>query len=235
MSQDIRLMTQQELLNVLAVLSRANAIYTQAVVAKQRTQQAWQQRMIGRANARYNWRLPVVSLLPAVGLLMVNLGTLGDQYSLLALALQSYVVAVVLVGIVAYWTHTRRWYQKAYLQRRASLDTVFQAQLDRQDQAIYQDNYGLVELAQTVNYPRHYLYNGYPTRIYDIVAVGRATNFQEALNILENDLYHERVERQNQAIYRSTHQAEINARAARNWAMAATFFAEQANYKAGQH
>ncbi|MCT4488345.1 hypothetical protein [Levilactobacillus parabrevis] len=122
-------------------------------------------------------------------------------------------------------------YLKNYSKKHMSSNQDILNQKHQANDNVQYNLKGLKKLAEAANYPERYLYNYDPARIYDIVSVGRADTFKEALNVLETDKYHAKMQQTSEQTYQSARQAEIEARAAKGWAAAAAFYAATNNRK----
>ncbi|HJE87375.1 hypothetical protein KB236_06490 [Levilactobacillus brevis] len=225
---DIQTMSKESLLDTLSVLDKAERIYETALAKKNAINRQWQQQTNDAADSQYRKRVLEITgifTLPSIGSL------LGAEN-----------LFVLLVGFIFVWWinwlvyklidrifKIKPWYHNRYLQKHntASPSVINQLRTLQGDIAYNQN--GLQKLAATVNYPDRYLYNYDPARLFDIVSVGRADSFKEALNVLETDKYHDQMKKTSDLTYQSARQAEMEARAAKGWAMAATFYAANAN------
>lgn len=229
--QDIHSLSKQELLDALAILSRGFNMYAQTLQKRNQDRSSWQARLGQQAHEKYQrgfWT--VFGVLMVLFYMMVF-----REDGFFTGIFQSFIVCLVIVGLPALCFRIKTKYVADEVNRLLPKSQGWQRVLAVDNQKINQANTNLKRLGTAFNYPAKYLYYGYPSRLYDIVSVGRADDLKEALNALEDDLYHDKMISKADSIYESSHQAEINARAAKNWAIASTIFAASASYNSSRN
>ncbi|NLR08869.1 MULTISPECIES: hypothetical protein [Lactobacillaceae] len=225
---DIQAMSKESLLDTLSVLDKAERIYEGALAKKAAVNQRWQQQTNDAADKQYKRRVLEITgifTLPSIGGLLAA----ENYFMLLVGFLIVWGVNWLVYKLIDKIFSIEAWYHNRYLRKHNTASPNVMNQLQTIQSDITYNQNGLQKLAATVNYPDRYLYNYDPARLFDIVSVGRADTFKEALNVLETDKYHDQMKKNSDLTYQSARQAEMEARAAKGWAMAASFFAANAN------
>ncbi|KRL94104.1 hypothetical protein ACUIJQ_03470 [Levilactobacillus hammesii] len=228
---DIQTMSKESLLDTLSVLDKAERIYEEALKKKNTINSNWQRQTNETADKQYKkrvWEITGIISLPIVlPVLMddINSGGLNTVVSFFIM----WGINWLFYKLIDKIFNIQSRYHNHYLRKHTTASPNVMNQLHTVQSDITYNQSGLQKLAASINYPDRYLYNYDPARLFDIVSVGRADTFKEALNVLETDKYHDQMKQTSNLTYQSAQQAEMEARAAKGWAVAAAFFAANSN------
>lgn len=226
-------MSKDSLLDTLSVLDKAERIYEGALTQKQAISDNWQQKLYDVADNQYRkrvWQVTGVLTLPFAYLYLTSDGGQGLSSKIGSILLFWGILWLVYKPLDKLF-NIKPEYLKNYSKKHMSSNQDILIQKNKASDKVQYNLKGLKKLADAVNYPERYLYNYDPARIYDIISVGRADTFKESLNVLETDKYHAKMQQTSELTYQSARQAEMEARAAKEWAATAAFYAATNNRK----